>query len=75
MKTNLNIVGLFTNAGRLHIKKVYLKTERIKCKNMKNMEINESKVIEGAKFSNSRECSICGMGDWCGTDGCPLDPQ
>jgi hypothetical protein len=42
---------------------------------VKNMEINESKAIEGAKFSDSRECSICGMDDWCGTDGCPLDPQ
>ena len=44
-------------------------------KNVKNMVINESKVIEGAKFSNSRECSICGMDEWCGTDGCPMDPQ
>jgi hypothetical protein len=42
---------------------------------VKNMGINGLKVIEGAKFSNSRECSICGMDDWCGTDGCPLDPQ
>lgn len=27
------------------------------------------------KFEMGRECSICGMDEWCGTDGCPLDPQ
>ena len=27
------------------------------------------------KFELGRECSICGMDEWCGTDGCPLDPQ
>jgi hypothetical protein len=21
------------------------------------------------------ECPICGMDEWCGTDGCPMDPQ
>ena len=21
------------------------------------------------------ECSVCGMDEWCGTDGCPMDPQ
>jgi hypothetical protein len=21
------------------------------------------------------ECSVCGMNEWCGTDGCPMDPQ
>jgi hypothetical protein len=20
-------------------------------------------------------CSVCGMDEWCGTDGCPKDPQ
>ncbi len=20
-------------------------------------------------------CSVCGEDEWCGTDGCPLDPQ
>ena len=20
-------------------------------------------------------CSVCGMDEWCGTDGCPMDPQ
>lgn len=21
------------------------------------------------------ECPVCGMDEWCGTDGCPKDPQ
>ena len=25
--------------------------------------------------SNGHECPVCGMDEWCGTDGCPMDPQ
>jgi hypothetical protein len=27
------------------------------------------------KFELGRECPVCGMDDWCGTDGCPFDLQ
>ena len=27
------------------------------------------------RSNNKRECSICQMDEWCGSDGCPLDPQ
>ena len=27
------------------------------------------------KFELGRECPVCGMDEWCGTDGCPFDPQ
>jgi len=26
------------------------------------------------KNSNKKECQVCQMNEWCGTDGCPLDP-
>ena len=25
--------------------------------------------------SNEHECPVCGMDEWFGTDGCPMDPQ
>ena len=31
-------------------------------------EINENK-------RGWYECPVCGMDEWCGTDGCPMDPQ
>ena len=31
--------------------------------------------MKNVNFELERECSICGMDEWCGTDGCPLDPQ
>ena len=24
---------------------------------------------------NQWGCEVCGLDEWCGTDGCPLDPQ
>ena len=24
---------------------------------------------------NNYGCSVCAMDEWCGTDGCPKDPQ
>ncbi|MFT4757610.1 MAG: hypothetical protein ACI91R_002266 [Vicingaceae bacterium] len=27
------------------------------------------------KESYKRDCLVCGMDEWCGTDGCPMDPQ
>jgi hypothetical protein len=26
-------------------------------------------------YSSGKECPICQMDEWCGTDGCPMDPQ
>jgi hypothetical protein len=34
-------------------------------------QIDEVMVIESKKY----ECPVCGMDEWCGTDGCPMDPQ
>ncbi len=31
--------------------------------------------MKNINFELERECPICGMDEWCGTDGCPLDPQ
>ncbi len=41
---------------------------------MKNSLI-KSITMKNVNFEVERECSICGMDEWCGTDGCPLDPQ
>jgi hypothetical protein len=48
--------------------------------NMKNEGTtqNQESVTIAVKmelFSMRRECPICGEDDWCGTDGCPMDPQ
>ncbi len=47
---------------------------------MKNEEAKqclESEVIsvENESIFMRRECPVCGEDDWCGTDGCPMDPQ
>ena len=26
-------------------------------------------------YSSGKECPVCQMDEWCGTDGCPMDPQ
>jgi hypothetical protein len=39
---------------------------------------NQYQPIRRVKDSfcdNEIECSICQLNEWCGTDGCPLDPQ
>lgn len=39
---------------------------------------NQYQPIRRVKYSscnNENECSICQLNEWCGTDGCPLDPQ
>jgi hypothetical protein len=33
----------------------------------------QSESIDTVKAS--RECPVCGMDEWCGTDGCPMDPK
>jgi len=48
-----------------------------------NMKKEESKqnlesviiAVNIELFSMRTECPICGEDDWCGTDGCPMDPQ
>jgi hypothetical protein len=34
---------------------------------------NEFLTIQ--KVNVLRSCSVCGEDEWCGSDGCPLDPQ
>jgi exodeoxyribonuclease X-like protein len=29
----------------------------------------------GTNYDSDGSCSVCGMDEWCGTDGCPLEPQ
>jgi hypothetical protein len=41
---------------------------------MKNNLINIIKM-KSANFEIEKDCPVCGMDDWCGSDGCPLDPQ
>ena len=36
-------------------------------------KIVQEETIEIIKAS--WECPVCGMDEWCGTDGCPMDPQ
>lgn len=33
------------------------------------------RLVEMATKEIARDCPVCGMDDWCGTDGCPMDPQ
>ncbi len=35
------------------------------------LDLNE--LINSTKIS--RSCVVCGEDSWCGSDGCPLDPQ
>jgi len=35
----------------------------------------KNKLMKNVNTAIMRECSVCGMDEWCGTDGCPLDPQ
>ncbi len=48
------------------------------------LEINPINNLLEAEYINKKECiesnmnygcSVCGEDEWCGTDGCPLDPQ
>ena len=32
-------------------------------------------ILPNNKNSIKGECIVCGMCEWCGTDGCPNDPQ
>lgn len=34
--------------------------------------VNEAICIN--ERSIERTCSVCGLSEWCGTDGCPYDP-
>jgi hypothetical protein len=41
-----------------------------------NYPNNQVALMEkGLKIELRNGCSVCGMDEWCGTDGCPLDPQ
>jgi hypothetical protein len=47
---------------------------------MKTIEnkTNEELIVvdEATSISDSwNGCPVCGMDEWCGTDGCPMDPQ
>jgi hypothetical protein len=36
---------------------------------------NNLKNFEKKGCNKNYGCSVCGGDNWCGTDGCPLDPQ
>lgn len=40
-----------------------------------NLNLIESFNMKNTNFEIQRSCPVCGMDDWCGSDGCPLDPQ
>jgi hypothetical protein len=35
----------------------------------------KNKLVTIQKVKFLRSCSVCGEDEWCGSDGCPLDPQ
>lgn len=37
----------------------------------------ESLIAQAVKETSTAKwaCPVCGMDEWCGTDGCPRDPQ
>jgi hypothetical protein len=40
------------------------------------MTMEEVEIIEVEQDIKDRyDCPVCGMDEWCGTDGCPMDPQ
>ena len=43
--------------------------------NRRNTSLNRSERPNYNFNNNGVECKICQMDEWCGTDGCPLDPQ
>jgi hypothetical protein len=42
-----------------------IKTDSIPIEKIQDLE------IESKKYG----CPVCGEDEWCGTDGCPMDPQ
>jgi len=37
---------------------------------------NTKKEKQPAPVSKKKyDCPVCNMDEWCGTDGCPMDPQ
>ena len=43
--------------------------------NMNALSNQEPLIEKDLNIEMSYGCSVCGMDEWCGTDGCPLDPQ
>ena len=42
-----------------------IKTDSIPIEKIQDLEIESKK----------HGCPVCGEDEWCGTDGCPMDPQ
>lgn len=43
--------------------------------NRRNTHPKKNERYKNNFTTNGFECKICQMDEWCGTDGCPLDPQ
>lgn len=42
----------------------------------KYMTMEEVEIIEvDQEIKDRYDCPVCDMDEWCGTDGCPMDPQ
>lgn len=39
------------------------------------LNLGKERYSEPASRISDVHCHVCGMDEWCGTDGCPLDPQ
>lgn len=40
------------------------------------MTMEEVEIIEvDQEIKDRYDCPVCDMDEWCGTDGCPMDPQ
>lgn len=65
---------------QLNVKRVTNENENIKTKVMTMIRaifgaLLKKSGIEQENPKNWGGCPVCGMEEWCGTDGCPMDPQ
>ena len=52
-----------------------VKTLETKLCSFQNMTETKIALAHSPKATTLRSCSVCGEDSWCGSDGCPLDPQ
>jgi hypothetical protein len=52
-----------------------MKTEKMLLTPDEIVDTQTDNIVANEVDFKRYECSICGMDEWCGTDGCPMDPQ
>lgn len=66
-KINENCKSTGTKFNEFELLKLNSLNNQFQTEYLNAKECIESKINYG--------CSVCGEDQWCGTDGCPLDPQ